>query len=82
MLVYMSEIVHARLDPETRRVLKALKHQFGWNDSEVVRRAINALGAACLSAAGGHPPIRGLGEYASGISDLGSNPEHLNGFGR
>jgi len=28
------------------------------------------------------PRIAGLGQFASGISDLGSNKKHLKGFGK
>ncbi|MFC1642959.1 hypothetical protein ACFL5O_09805 [Myxococcota bacterium] len=76
----MNEIVHARLDPKTERLLKRLESQFGWNLSEVVRRAIRVLVDVELP----RRPRRivGLGEFESGIEDLGSNKTHLSGFGR
>jgi len=75
----MNEIVHARLDPATVRLLKRLRRQFGWNDSEVVRRAIRALAEVELPQ---RPrAIAGLGEFDSGTDDLGSNKAHLRGFG-
>lgn len=76
----MSDIVHARLDPETKRLLERLRRQFGWNDSEVVRRALRVLAEAELPRR--RRKIVGLGEFESGIDDLGSNPDHLDGFGR
>lgn len=76
----MSDIVHARLDPETRRLLERLRRRFGWNDSETVRRALRAFAEAELP--GRRRPVVGLGAFASGIDDLGSNPDHLDGFGR
>ena len=76
----MNEIVHARLDPETARLLKRLERQFGWNSSEVVRRAIRVLAEVDLPRRTRR--IVGLGEFESGIDDLGSNKDHLSGFGR
>ncbi|MFC1641068.1 hypothetical protein ACFL5O_00040 [Myxococcota bacterium] len=76
----MNEIVHARLDPETERLLKRLERQFGWNASEVVRRAIRVLADAELPRR--RRQIVGLGEFESGIEDLGSNKAHLSGFGK
>ena len=75
----MNGIVHARLDPATARLLKRLRRQLGWNDSEVVRRAIRALAEVELPR---RPrAIAGLGAFASGMNDLGSNEAHLSGFG-
>ena len=76
----MSEIVHARLDAETSKLLARLRRRFGWRDSEIVRRGIRAL-------AGSETPPRtrkivGVGRFESGVDDLGSNEEHLAGFGR
>ena len=79
--VYMSDVVHARLDPETERLLNRLKRQRGWNDSQVVRRGIRALAQLELKAGQGRKII-GLGKFCSGVSDLGSNERHLDGFGR
>jgi hypothetical protein len=78
----MNSIVHARLDPETLRLLRRLSRRFGWNDSEVVRRGIQALAER---AAGDEQPanrVIGLGAFSSGIPDLGSNKKRLVGFGR
>ena len=82
-LVYkktMNEIVHARLDPETARLLRRLERQFGWNGSEVVRRAIRTLAEVELPRRS--RKIVGVGEFESGIDDLGSNKDHLSEFGR
>lgn len=76
----MSDVVHARLDPETKRLLERLRRQFGWSDSEVVRRALRVLAEAELPRR--RRKIVGLGEFESGVDDLGSNPDHLDGFGR
>lgn len=76
----MSDLVHARLDPETSDLLAQLRRRFGWTDSEVVRRGIHALSDAQLPAR--RRRIIGLGEFESGVDDLGSNRDHLEGFGR
>ena len=76
----MSRIVHARLDVQTDRLLRALERRLGWNDSQVVREGIKALNA--LVAPKGARQIVGLGRFRSGVRDLGSNRAHLKGFGR
>lgn len=76
----VGEIVHARLDAATRRLLARLRRQLGCNDSEIVRRAIRTLADAELPRRG--RPIIGVGQFESGYDDLGSNEEHLDGFGR
>jgi hypothetical protein len=74
------EIVHARLDAETRRLLSRLRRRTRLGDSEIVRRAIRAYAAEQLEP---QPPrLVGVGSFSSGISDLGSNRNHLVGFGR
>ncbi len=75
-----ADIVHARLDPETRRVLERLRRTTGLRDSALIRRALRALDAGV--AVPSPPRIVGLGKFRSGVTDLGSNPEHLRGFGR
>lgn len=76
----MSKIVHARLDPESERILARLCRRTGWKDSDVIRRGIRAL----EGLASAHTPkeIIGLGRFQSGRRDLGSNKKHLRGFGR
>jgi hypothetical protein len=74
------DVVHARLDAETQRVLARLKRLTGENDSAVIRRALRALDAASPAPTGKR--IVGMGKFASGHADLGSNREHLHGFGR
>ncbi len=74
------EIVHARLDPETRRLLARLRRRTRLADSEIVRRAIRAFAAEELEPR--KPRLVGVGAFSSGVADLGSNREHLAGFGR
>ena len=76
----MSSIVQARLDRETEAALLNLSERLGWSPSRIVREGIHLVDAC-------HPPtqrprIVGLGKFASGVRDLGSNKRHLAGFGR
>jgi hypothetical protein len=76
----MSRIVHARLDRETEQMLQQLERRLGWSDSEVVRAGIKTLSG--LLVCGRSRAITGLGRFRSGLPDLGSNKDHLKGFGR
>lgn len=76
----MSRIIQARLDTKTERMLVRLRRQTGANDSEIVRRGLEALSRVLPQASPRR--IRGLGKFDSGCSDLGSNTEHLAGFAR
>jgi hypothetical protein len=76
----MSRIIHARLDRETQQMLQQLERRMGWSDSEVVRAGIKTLNG--LLVRGRSRPIAGLGRFRSGVPDLGSNKDHLKGFGR
>ena len=78
----MKEIVHARLDEETRKVLRRLQRRHGWSDSDIVRLGIRALAESELPPADGIQRIQGVGKFASGRKDLGSNKKHLHDFGR
>jgi hypothetical protein len=75
----MSRIVQARLDERTARQLARLRRITGENDSEIVRRGIANLSVSFPGAS--KRKIHGLGRFASGIPDLGSNRKHLDGFG-
>jgi hypothetical protein len=76
----MAKVVQARLDEETERLLGALRHRTGLTDSQLVRRGIRAL--ATLPPSGRGRRVVGVGRFASGIRDLGSNKAHLKSFGR
>ena len=78
----MNDIVHARLDPQTRRILQRLKRRYGWSDSEVVRQGIRALSESELPARERVERVIGLGKFESGVPDLASNKEHLRDFGK
>ncbi|MBV9082068.1 MAG: hypothetical protein JOZ62_05290 [Acidobacteriaceae bacterium] len=75
----MRSTVQARLDEASRRHLAQLVRNLGWSPSRVVREALRRM--ASSQFAGRRPRITGLGEFSSGISDLGSNKKHLRGFG-
>lgn len=80
--VYMNDIVHARLDKQTRDIMRRLQRRHGWTDSQIIRLGISALADTDLLSGERAKRIVGLGEFASGVDDLGSNDEHLDGFGR
>jgi hypothetical protein len=76
----MSRIVHARLDAATEKILRQLERRLGWNDSKVVREGIKALHSFVSPSK--KRRVVGVGRFSSGIPDLGSNKDHLKGFGR
>jgi hypothetical protein len=75
----MAKMVHARLDTETEGRLRRLRRSTGLGDSELIRRGLRVLDT--LSGSQGRPSVIGIGAFASGIRDLGSNKRHLDGFG-
>jgi hypothetical protein len=76
----MASIIHARLDNDTDSLRTALQKQLGWSDSQIVREGIKSL--SLLVRKQGKRKIVGLGQFASGVKDLGSNKKHLQGFGK
>jgi hypothetical protein len=72
--------IHARLDDDTDSLRNELHRQLGWSDSQIVREGIKSL--AALVRKRSKRKIVGLGQFKSGISDLGSNKKHLQGFGK
>jgi antitoxin component of RelBE/YafQ-DinJ toxin-antitoxin module len=76
----MKATVQARLDKETRAILKGLVENTGLRTSDVVRKGIHLV----AREAEVNRPFRiiGLGEFDSGISDLASNKKHLEGYGK
>jgi hypothetical protein len=76
----MPSTIQARLDQPSQKALAKLVKQTGWSPSRVVREGLRLL-AACYPG-GGRRKIIGLGKFASGIHDLGSNKEHMRGFGK
>lgn len=76
----MSNTIQARLDESSHKALVRLVKRLGWSPSKVVREGLRLLAACHLG--GERRQIIGQGKFASGIDDLGSNKEHLEGFGR
>lgn len=76
----MSKVIQARLDDETAAIRDELRSRLGWTDARIVREAIKML-ASVTPGAQPKRKLRGIGKYDSGISDLGSNEKHLEGFG-
>jgi hypothetical protein len=76
----MAQLVQARLDRESQRRLQRLVRRLGWTPSEVVREGIRLLDACHTKDAPRR--IAGIGRFASGKPDLGTNKTHLKGFGR
>jgi hypothetical protein len=76
----MRAAIQARLDERSRRRLATLVRELGWSPSQVVREGLRVLEASQLRRR--KRAITGLGKYASGVSDLGSNKKHLRGYGK
>jgi hypothetical protein len=76
----MGTSIQARLDEETEKSLAQLVRRLGWTPSRVMREALRLMAACYLPK--GRRKIIGLGQFDSGIRDLGSNKEHLKDFGR
>lgn len=76
----MARTVQARLDEETQTLLERLRRRTGLSESELLRRGLHLL----ARDAGARRPrtVIGIGRFASGRPDLGTNPKHLEGFGR
>jgi hypothetical protein len=72
--------VQARLDRETQDALDALVRRLDWSPSRVVRESLRLM-AACYGTPS-QTKVIGVGRFASGRLDLGSNKKHLKGFGR
>ena len=79
----MKTYVHARLNPDDRRLLQELKQLTGRSDSELVREGLHMaraglrLAPSALTLAGAS-----AGKFAGGPKDLSTNQRHLDGFGR
>ncbi len=76
----MKTMAQLRLDPETRRVLDGLAKRKGWTTSEILRKGIHLVAREAEE----EPRFRiiGLGEFDSGVPDLGSNKKHMEGYGK
>ena len=76
----MPKMVHARIDEETEGALQELVTRLGWSESRIVREGIMRLLRSTVTPV--KKRIIGIGKFTSGIPDLGSNKDHLRGFGR
>jgi len=76
----MKMSVQARLDSRSQVTLKRLVQRLGWSPSQVVREGLRLLDVYYGQPAGKR--IVGIGRFDSGLTDLGSNEKHMNGFGR
>lgn len=76
----MGRAIQARLDEKSRTRLNQLVRELGWTPSQVVREGLRVLEASYLRRK--KQGVIGLGKFRSGVSDLGSNRKHLEGFGR
>ena len=76
----MSRVAHIRLDEQSEHILDRLTRETGRTPSDLVREGLRLVAAATPS--GGTPDVVGLGAFESPVSDLGSNKQHLRGFGR
>lgn len=76
----MKAVVQARLDPEARQALDGLVRRLGWSPSKVVRESLRLMNRHHSAAP--RRRVIGVGRFASGLPDLGSNKRHMEGFGR
>ena len=76
----MARVVQARLDDKTDKLLGELRRRMRLSESELVRRAIRSL--AVIQAPTGGPRVIGIGRFASGVRDRGSNKARLKHLGR
>jgi hypothetical protein len=76
----MKTNVQARLDRQSQVALEKLVRRLGWSPSRVVREGVRLL-ASCYGTTA-RKKVIGIGRFASGLSDLGSDKKRLQGFGR
>lgn len=78
--MYDMKIIQARIDATTETALARLRRQTGMTDSELVRKGLELVSQGMKPVRARR--VRGVGRFASGRNDLGSNKAHLSGFGR
>jgi hypothetical protein len=76
----MSRVIHVRLDSQTEEMFDRIKRRLGWSNSKIIQEGIKAMSG--LIGSGCSRTIIGLGRFHSGIRDLGSNEDHMRGFGQ
>jgi len=77
----MKTAVQARLDEESQLALDRLVQRLGWSPSRVVRESLRLM-VLHYETAPKKRKMAGVGEFDSGVPDLGSNGKHLEGFGK
>ena len=79
------ERINVRVDPRLKQQLEAEAREQGVRPSDIVRRALEehmqkrTPRESCLDLAN---RLGILGVFKGGPSDLSTNPEHMEGFGR
>ena len=79
-ILYDMRIIQARIDAATEAALARLRRQTGLTDSQLVRKGLELVSQSAMPVK--MRRVRGMGRFASGRGDLGSNKAHLSGFGR
>jgi hypothetical protein len=74
------KIIQARISAATETALARLRRQTGMTDSQLVRKGLELVSQSATPVK--IRRVRGMGRFASGRNDLGSNKAHLSGFGR
>lgn len=75
----MKASIQARLDEETQAALASVIKRNGWSTSRAVREGLRLLVQQQNGSAADH--MIGIGMFASGVSDMGSNKKYLEGLG-
>jgi hypothetical protein len=75
----MPNVIQAELDAKTDRIRQCLQKQFGWTDSQIVRKGIALLTPLIQNT--DKCTIVGQGKFNSGVPDLVTNRKHLDDYG-
>ncbi|MBI2605317.1 MAG: ribbon-helix-helix protein, CopG family [Deltaproteobacteria bacterium] len=78
----MAKTLTARLDEKSQRELSKLSRTLGKTESEIVRESIHLMASTQIIVSKGKPRMIGLGQFASGLTDLASNKKYLDDFGQ
>lgn len=73
-------MIQARLDEPSKKRLRVLTRELGWSPSQLVREGLRLVEVSHLRKK--KRGVIGLGQFSSGLADLGSNKKHLKDFGR
>jgi len=80
----MKNYIHARLDREEQLLLKELIKATGETITALVKKGLRLVHQKEVKSSKSALDIAGdlVGCVSSGISDLSTNPKHMEGFGR